>query len=342
MRVLLYATLVFFILVPLVAGVFFFINISPAQNIRWGVTFAHSQAEVLGTDWRASLSALLDDLGVRHFRIPIYWDELEQAEGEFNFSIWDEQLEEIEKRGGTAILAIGQKLPRWPECRVPAWLSGLPEQEQNERVLIMLEEAVARYRGNPTVISWQVENEPIHNFGACDQAPLWRGGTPDKAMLDLEIELVRKLDPSRDVIITDTAQFSLWYEASKRTNIIGGSVYRILYNRHLGYVKYRLPAQFYALKAQLINLVHPGTKIIISELQAEPWPLAERISDVSIEEQYETMSPAQFRENIELARATGFDEIYLWGGEWFYWLTTQGETEIWDEAEKLFIESKLP
>ena len=40
----------------------------------------------------------------------------------------------IAKRDAKIILAIGRKLPRWPECHVPAWLEGMTKEEREAKV----------------------------------------------------------------------------------------------------------------------------------------------------------------------------------------------------------------
>ena len=59
---------------------------------------------------------------------------------------------------------------------------------------------------------------------------------------------------------------------------------------------------------------------------------------MTLEESYESMSPEQFRKNIQYGRDSGIGEIYLWGVEWWQWLALQGYTEIWEEAKLLFNE----
>ena len=46
----------------------------------------------------------------------------------------ENQLEELEKRGGKAILVVGFKQPRWPECRFPDWYEGLGKLEKETGV----------------------------------------------------------------------------------------------------------------------------------------------------------------------------------------------------------------
>jgi hypothetical protein len=309
-------------------------TVEPASQATWGVTFSHSQAQDLGLDWQETYRALLDDAGVRSVRIPIYWDELESQPGEYDFSTWDWQLDELKKRGGQAIIAVGYKLPRWPECRFPGWLETTnPKNLTFSQRLFQMERAiVVHYRDHPAVAAWQVENEPLLEFGICPET--------DSNLLDDEVKLVRMLDPSRPVILTDTGEFSLWIEAGKRADIVGSTLYRIIHDPTLGYVHYNFisPTQ-YARKVSLLKLWQPNDKVIVTELQAEPWVRELPISANSIEEQYRTLSPQQFRDNIKFARATGIDTFYLWGSEWWYWLKLQGHEEIWNEATVLFEES---
>jgi len=44
----------------------------------------------------------------------------------------------------------------------------------------------------------------------------------------------------------------------------------------------------------------------------------------------------KFDEIIDFAKKTGFDEQYLWGAEWWYWMKTQGNDEYWNHAKELF------
>jgi hypothetical protein len=56
------------------------------------------------------------------------------------------------------------------------------------------------------------------------------------------------------------------------------------------------------------------------------------------------MNPEHLRENLAFVQRTGFDEAYLWGVEWWYWLKeTQGEPSMWEEGKKAFsAENDIP
>ena len=259
---LLLALMGILVVLILVTAFVFVGKATPAQHIEWGATFSHSQAEDLGLDWKETYTALLDDAGVRNFRIPVYWDELEREDGVYDFSSWDWQLQELEKRRGKAFLVVGFKLPRWPECRFPDHLKDTPRAEWEPALFQMLRAVVLHYKDNPVVWAWQVENEPLLDFGICPEK--------DADLLDKEIELVRKLDPSRPIIITDTGENSFWIEAGKRADIIGSTLFRIIHDPRLGFVRYPYPPIMYHRKSVWINWLF-GKPVIFSEAQAEPW-----------------------------------------------------------------------
>ncbi|MBI2577550.1 MAG: beta-galactosidase [Candidatus Wildermuthbacteria bacterium] len=306
-----------------------------ADAITWGATFGHSQARDLGLDWKETYLALLDDVGVRNFRIPVYWNELETKKGQFNFEPWDWQLDQLQERRGKAFLAIGFKLPRWPECRMPDWARELPREEREKEILRMMEQVVNRYKAHEAVFAWQIENEPFLTFGDCPEK------TIDEDQLDREIALVRRLDPSRPIILTDTGEHSIWIKTPGKADIFASTLFRIIHDPTLGFVRYPYPAIMYHRKAIWAKLWNPDVRIIIGELQAEPWVDSLPITKHSLSKQYETMSPELFRENMDFARRTGFDEFYLWGSEWWYWTKTKGgDSAIWEEVRKLFNTSK--
>ena len=139
------------------------------KPIALGATFSTSYARSLGLDWRAAYLATLDGLEVRNLRIPVYWPDVEPKRDTFDFSELDWMLAEAAKRNARVTLAIGRKLPRWPECHVPEWASTLLETTQRVEILSMLENVVQHVADNATVVAWQVENEPFFLFGECPE-----------------------------------------------------------------------------------------------------------------------------------------------------------------------------
>lgn len=314
-------------LFAVIISVIYFVYAPKREDVVYGVTFSKPFAEHLELDWKETYLALLDDAGAKRVRLPSYWTEIEAERGNYSFEDLDWQIEEAEKRGVKIILSLGQKQPRWPECHIPEWAEELNEYERQDELIKTITNVVERYKYKAGIIAWQVENEPFLKYGECPEF--------DKNFLDREISLVRSLD-SRPVIISDSGELGTWYSAAKRADILGTTLYRIVWNDHIGYVHYPIASVIYRIKAAIIMYITGVEKIIIVELQAEPWG-PKMIVDTPLEEQYKSMSPEQFRENIEYVKKIEFSEAYLWGGEWWYWLKIKkGDDRIWEEAKRVF------
>lgn len=310
---------------------FFVIYFAMPRNgghVIYGLTFSKDFATHLGLDWKETYIALLDDVGVRQLRIPTYWTEVEFTKDSYYFDNIDWQINEAKKRNAKLILSLGQKQPRWPECHIPNWAKDISVKEKQEQLLDVIKTIVERYKNDDAILRWQVENEPYLPFGDCPKF--------DEDFLDSEISLVRLLDRSRPIIISDSGELGTWYGAGKRADILGTTLYRIVWDKYLGYVKYPISSLVYRVKAAIIMLTTNVEKIIIVELQAEPWG-PKMIIETPIDEQFRSMGIEQFRSNIAFVKKVEFSEAYLWGGEWWYWLKTkQNNSMIWDEAKIVF------
>lgn len=310
---------------------FFFAGTMPNRRINeitWGVNFSKEHAEGFGMDWRAAYSALFSDLKIKHVKILAAWKNLVPQENTFNFDDLDFQLAEAERNGADAIVVVGMKTGRWPECHIPEWAKSMEKAAQQEQILKLLTATVERYKNSNILRAWQVENEAMFVFGDCP----WY----DEAFFKREIALVKQLDPVHPVMITDSGEGSLWWKAAKLGDIVGTTLYRKLWFDPLErYITYPIPAAFYGRKAWLVEKLF-GKKVINGELQAEPWGQT-LLYFLSREEQVKTMTPEQFWNVIDYARRTGLDTFYLWGAEWWYALKEKGEPEMWDAARKLFL-----
>lgn len=298
-------------------------NRSEEQTL--GVTFSTVYARQLGLDPRETFTALLDEVGVRRFRIPVYWSEVEHANGEYRWDDVDWMMGEAAKRGASVTLAVGMKVPRWPECYIPDWaeIEGYPFDREELRDFLRV--TVERYRASPALVRWQVENEARFAFGICPD--------PDEAELAKELELVRSLD-DRPVVMTSSGELEWWLPAALDADILGISVYRVTWNRVIGYFRYPIPAAAYRLRAALVRPFVDD--VVISELQAEPW-LPEPVERRTPAEWYAAFTAEELRANVEYAGRTGIGEADLWGAEWWYFLKQGGEPRLWDEAKRIFL-----
>lgn len=312
--------------------IFIYFNLTgpaPREDVRLGMTFSSRYATDLGLDWREAYLAHLHELGVKQLRIPVYWDLVETKPGETSFTDIDWQLDEAEKAGASVILSLGQRVPRWPECHIPAWAKNVSADERQRALVRFIEEAVKRYRDRVVITTWQVENEPfLAFFGECP--PL------DVKFLEEEIALVKRLDPARPILVTDSGELSIWTRAAKRGDLFGTTMYRTIYKGGWGYVTYPVGPNFFRAKEWLVRLVTDQTNFSVIELQAEPWAPG-WVADVSLEEQFKSMNERLLEEHVTYARRVGFRDIYLWGGEWWYWLKVKKDyPAVWEKGKELF------
>ncbi len=318
-----------FLIVVMVLGLFFVDVIKrdlglDEQDVLFGATFSKPYAESLGLDWQETYIATLDELGVKRLRIPVYWTDLERVRDRFDYSVVDWQVAEAAKRDADVVLAIGRKVPRWPECHVPEWTKRLDEEEVRSEILEMLRAVVMRYKDDPTVVMWQVENEPLFEFGECPP--------PDRKFLQQEIAVVRSVD-DRPIMVTESGELSSWLQTAGLADVLGISTYREVWTRYVGYFYWPVSPKYYTQRARaILPLVD---RIIVSELQAEPWSPGP-IRELSLDRQTQLMNAEKLAENVSFVRRIGFSEAYLWGIEWWYWMREQGRPELWEAGKELY------
>ncbi|HJV32860.1 MAG TPA: hypothetical protein VJ694_02425, partial [Patescibacteria group bacterium] len=133
-------------------------------------------------------------------------------------------------------------------------------------------------------------------------------------------------------MVTDSGELSTWIRTASLGDVLGISMYRLVWNKYVGELYWPVSPLYYTDR---INLLSPVVKnVIVSELQAEPW-FRKPVAETPIDEQFEQMDPDRLRGNVDFAASTGASEIYLWGVEWWYWLKTQGHDELWKAARGL-------
>jgi len=310
--------------------IYLFVGKAPkAEKIIWAIDFSQKHALDLGLDWKETYQALIQDLGAKDIRINTHWDLIEPQQNQYYFEDLDWQIQKAEEEQVKVLLVIGMKTPRWPECHLPDWAKSLNKEQQQQRILKLIEEIVKRYEDMPSIVAWQAENEPFLPFGNCP----WS----DQSFVKKEVELIKALDSKkREVLISESGEFSFWIKAAKLGDIVGTTMYRRVWSKELNiYTSHIFPPVFYWRKAQLIKKLF-NKKVVCIELQAEPWG-PKLLYDSPLQEQEKTMDLKQFKKNIEFAKKTGLDTFYLWGGEWWYWMKqTQSKPEIWNEVKTLF------
>lgn len=296
------------------------------QPPQYGVSFSVKQCRNFDLPWRAVLDALLQDLGVRRFRLMSYWNEHELEPGNYDFRELDAQLALIAEYGGEVTLCLGARQPRWPENHWPNWAWELPKEKRTEALLNYIEALVNRYKDQPVIISYQLENEALlEQFGKRPEV--------DRTRLRAEYTFVKRLDPKRPIIMTTSTSWGIPVRQPV-PDMVGFSYYQVLY--HDG--KYRLSFHrpwLDRLRATAIRLLHRKPSFI-HELQAEPWG-PKNIWEMDLAEQFNSMSLDQLKENIRQAKAANLYPIDLWGAEWWYWLKIKHRApEHWNAVKELF------
>lgn len=291
---------------------------------RYGVSFSVKQCRAFGIDPAETLDWLLQEAGFRRFRLTSYWNEIEKEQGTYDFTELDRQIARIAAAGGAISLCLGLKQPRWPEYHWPAWAKELSPNALQTALLAFITVVIERYKNNPAVISWQLENEALlKGFGVDIRI--------DRKRLCAEYTLVKQLDSSRPIIMSTS---NGWGIPLRRPipDIIGFSYYAVMHKNG----KYRRTMHrpwLYKLRKGLIKLTRQRS-VFIHELQLEPWGHT-AIWKMTFEEQDRSMSPRQIAANLQAAQKIGACPIDLWGAEWWYWrLRKHHDPTIWRAVQQ--------
>jgi hypothetical protein len=162
----------------------------------------------------------------------------------------------------------------------------------------------------------------------------------ETTLLDAEISLVKSLDKTRPVVVTDSGELSLWLKAASRADIFGSTMYREVYSAKMGHWRYPIGPNFFKAKKLLINLFAHQKNFIVIELQGEPWVQGWTTS-APVDIQLASMNARILDDNVQFAKKTGAQEIYIWGVEWWYWMKVQqNNPTLWQQAKVLFYQNK--
>jgi hypothetical protein len=326
-----YAGLILVIKAVLITSMLFLLaQKDKPETITYGMSFNTLYARELGLDWQKTYDAILDELQVRNLRLAAHWPMIQPTADTYNFEELDYQVKRAEEVGANVVLAVGRRLPRWPECHVPDWARPLSGSERDEAQIKYMETVITRYKNSSAVTVWQVENEPFLGVFAFEHC-----GELSTDFLDREIELVRSLDGTRPILVTDSGNLGNWSGAYSRGDMFGTSVYVHFWNPELGQFRTFLPPWFYRVKDNIMALIYGEKPTVLIELSAEPW-LLEPVVDVPIETQFTRMNLQKFEDILTYAEGTRYDTQYLWGAEWWYWLHLQGRSEMWSRGQSLF------
>lgn len=290
-----------------------------SDPVVYGATFSPTYARFLGLDEHETLVAIMTELPIKEIRIPVQWDEVQPNIDTAYFDELDVIMNTAATHNVGIVLAIGNKVPRWPECYTPDWAKDLSRPAYEAALLDYVDLIVMRYREHPALVRWQVENETLFVFGDCP--------AQDFKLVKQEIEVVRALDAVHPIQLTVSGEQQLWVSVAGQADVIGTSMYRRVALPNGWPITFPIPPGWYALQALSVRPF--VDQVVISELQAEPW-LSKDYREYSFDQAADLFPPARLETYLRYARRSGIKNISLWGVEWWYYLKQNGHPELWN------------
>jgi len=316
--------LVFYAQVWLVSQ--WYINKHKNEPVHIGVTFIPGYAKYFDLDPHQTMLALRDELGFKRFRLVSYWNDIEPSPGQYDFSELDWEFNTVEAVNGQVTLSIGMRQPRWPECHVPDWENNASAVQRQADLEKFNTAVINHYKNRKALVSYQLENEYfLTAFGVCPK--------PDRKQLVHEFNAVKAADPKHPVIMSLANNYFGIPVGQPRPDQVGISVYKRVWDQTVThrYFEYPFTPRYYAWRSGLTE-IFTGKSSMLHELQAEPWPPKDvGVKDASIAEQDKSMDAARLHTRIKYGVDTGYRDIDLWGGEWWYWRKVKfNDDSLWN------------
>ncbi len=304
-------------------------KLTQPEDIVWGLTYSPLASEGLKLDPDETYRAIIEDLQPNKIRLVAYWNRIEKHPGQYDFSDLQKQIELADSNDIPIIVAVGRRVPRYPECHAPEWSEKLAQADQDKKVLEFIDRTIKEFDKYENVVGWQIENEPfLGSFGICP--------TLDEGLLAQEIDLARSLT-NKTILTSESGELSFWIKASKYPDVLGTTLYRrVLVGGSEVAINHIFPSWYYRARSNIIMSISDNLdNVIVAELQGEPWTKRGIINSTR-EEIDQTMSHEQFEKNIHFTENVGFPEVYWWGAEWWYYEKQNGNDYYWARAQELF------
>jgi hypothetical protein len=322
-------------------------NPGAANIINIGTTFIQMNAEALNLDWKAAYKEIINEIGIKYIRIPIFWDQIEPEPGVFNWSAIEWQMQEAAKAKAKVLLVVGHRVPRYPECYAPTWTHDLNDQQFKQALFRMLKATVLHFKDHSALEAWQIENEPLAKI----LGKIW-GGQQCREVIPWvaeEIQLVRSLDTHPTVV---TYAFSPWTSSQLRdtlafnSDVVAITLFNKLFFRsplYSGYIEMFKMGLISPLRLAYQKAVaeHQGKQFWIAELQAEPWGPDGPYQFEHPEDAYISMNPERLAETWKYATQAGISKLYLWGAEWWLAERNKGNASMLNAVKELMADHPI-
>jgi hypothetical protein len=313
--------------------------------VALGTSFARWRAEALGLDYRGAFERICA-MRLTLIRLSASWREIAQ----FGYGHLDWLLGEADRVSQPVLLTVGMKALGWPEFYLPDDMQPGEAAVQHAAVA-HVRDVARRYRDNPMLMAWQIENEPFNRSGP--QA-VWI----PRRVVRAEAEAVRSLDPIRPLVVTSFAHFDEGLDRSssrdqsgwrrglgltlpaerealsilRRGDILGMDVYP-----SIGWldadgrarVAHAAPDQFATVARWRRIAREQGKQFWVTEAQAEPWEARRQTHADPLSTQ-----PEAIEELVNRLVGIGVDTILLWGSEYWLWRADNGDPR-WMDAVSL-------
>lgn len=291
-----------------------------------GTTFSNLYTKQLGLDVEETFQELLQ-LKFDVVRLCCYWNEVQPDEKTFDYSALKKLLDQCEKNNLVVVMTIGMKAPRWPEFYLPKWIA-FDHPDFTKFLFQFIERTITELKFYSCIKYWQVENEPLDPSG------------PDHKIISLEllqkeIELVKKLDPDREIILTawgnELVKRNCIPQLNQSADIVGLDLYyKVPTVKLLNKTFYVGPND--SSQRMIDHLTCTTKPVWIMELQAEPWEKNVVIPKIK---EPQSMNDRILQFNFDNARELNPQAILFWGFEYWIWR----KKILHDESLFLLVES---
>lgn len=322
---------------------------------QYGVSYSFEHAQWYGLDPRKAYIELLDKLKVDWVRLPFFWDQMIDENGDLRIDDLEFAIQEAGKRDIKVIIALGAKTPYYPEYHLPTEIKSQVKFGDTididhpiaDEILQIDKKVVEQLAGFENISHWQIENEPflasINNLKIAS------------SLIAREIKVVKEADPKRRPIILNHVGPAAFDKRHRRLlellsagDVLGINAYfktqgvdllafKILGKEvHIKWPKWLVfPVQSWLFLSPDYRTLANEAKardvgFWILEMQAEPY-IRNRADADSGEFYYKA---ADIVAAYRFLRSNGISTIGLWGAPFWLYRQSIGDNS-WMESVKL-------